>query len=369
MKEKSLVVFGGKSVEHDISIITAMQMKRYLEDFVYVYIDKCGIWWIAENLDDIKTYLNFYKNAKKKRRVIVSAGTKVLLIEKHGKFSPLYKIKNVLNCCHGGLGEGGALQGLFDCNNISYSSPSVCSSAICMDKAFVKDILKANNILTPDGKAIKKPDFFEKKEEILSEISNLGFPIIVKPSNLGSSIGISVCKDVDDFADAASLAFEFDDKIVCEKVVENLREFNCACFCVKQNYFTSDVIEVENKSQIYSFEDKYISEETKSSKPNESLSKRVKDLTEKVYKLFDCEGIVRIDFLYNNKTKKLYVNELNTIPGSLSCHMFKDIDFKEVLTSVLYQAEEKSKNKQSLVATFDSDAISTYIKATRTFKK
>ena len=343
---------------------------KYLEgDFIYVYIDKKGAWWTAENLDDINIYLDFFEKAKRKKRVIVSTGENVLMVEKRKKFVPFCKIKNVLNCCHGNLGEGGALQGLFECSNISCSSPSVCSSAICMDKSFVKDVLIANKILTPDGKTIKKDDFFEEKEEILREISKFSFPIIVKPANLGSSIGISVCKDLSELENAAMLAFEFDEKIVCEKVVENLREFNCACFCVKQNYFTSDVVEVENKSKMFSFDDKYISDGAKNSNPNEALTKKIKELTEKVYKLFDCQGIVRIDFLYNNKTKKLYVNELNTIPGSLSCHMFKDMNFKEVLSSVLAQAEENNSRKNKLITTFESDAISTYIKATRTFKK
>ena len=370
MKEKCLIVFGGKSVEHDISIITAMQMKNFIEeDFVYVYIDKSGIWWTAENADDINIYVNFFKKAKKKKRVIVSTGNNILLVEKHKKYVPLFKIKSVLNCCHGNIGEDGALQGLFRCSNIPQSSPGVCSSAICMDKAFVKDVLKANNILTPEGKTLKKAEFFEKKDEILGEISDLTFPLIVKPANLGSSIGISVCNNTTELEDAITLAFEFDDKVVCEKMVENLREYNCACFCVRENLFTSDVFEVENKSKIFSFDDKYISAGVKNSRPNENLSKKVKDLTEKVYMLFDCQGIVRIDFLYDNKSRKLYVNELNTIPGSLSCHMFKGINFKEILSSVLAQAKENNSKKNKLITTFESDAISTYIKATRTFKK
>ena len=110
MKEKCLIVFGGKSVEHDISIITAMQMKNFIEeDFVYVYIDKSGIWWTAENADDINIYVNFFKKAKKKKRVIVSTGNNILLVEKHKKYVPFFKIKSVLNCCHGNIGEDGAL--------------------------------------------------------------------------------------------------------------------------------------------------------------------------------------------------------------------------------------------------------------------
>ena len=369
MREKNLIVFGGRSVEHDISIITAMQMKKFLQDSELVYIDKSGLWWIAENLDDIKVYLNFRKQAKNKRRVTILGGENVLMVQKHFKYVPLYKIKSVLNCCHGNIGEDGSLQGLLRCSNIPQSSPSVCASAICMDKAFVKDILKANKILTPEGETIKRDDYTEKKNETLNRLSKISFPIITKPANLGSSIGISLCKDISELESAIELAFEFDKKVVCEKFVENLREFNCACFKVRQNLFVSDVIEVENKSDIFSFADKYVSQDTKNSSPSDSLSKKIKSLTEKVYSLFDCDGIVRIDFLYDNKSKRLYVNELNTIPGSLSCHMFKGMDFKEILSCVIRQSKENLLDENRLVKNFESDALLTYINTAKTFKK
>jgi len=367
MKEKVLLIYGGKSVEHDISIITALQVMNALPEdyeFEFAYIDKKGIWWTAENLKDVKIYSNFEKLASKKRQLSFLLGENILLVKKKNKFVFKDKILSVLNCCHGNVGEDGAVQGMLKTCGIAHTSAGVLSSALCMDKSFMKDILKANEISSPEYIYFTKENY--NKSKLLKKIK---LPFIVKPANLGSSIAISVCKDEKDIDDAISLAFEFDQKILVEKLVENLKEFNCACFVYRQECFVSNVNEVTNKGEIFSFEDKYLSSSSSTHEVAQSLAKKIKNLTEKVYRLFDCEGIVRVDFLYDEKLEKLFVNEINSIPGSLSFYLFKDIPFKELIRANIEQSLERMQEREKLVVSFESSALENFENVNVGFKK
>jgi D-alanine-D-alanine ligase len=366
MKEKIGILFGGESVEHDISIITALQVMKFLPqeyDFLPIYIDKSGVWWTAENLSNIKVYENFKKFALGKRQLSLQLGSDVLLTKKKNKFVPLCSLSAVLNCCHGREGEDGCVQGVFKCCDIAQSSCGVTSSALCMDKAFMKDVLKANDIPSPKYVVLHKCEYEAAKQKTLALIGKkVGYPLIVKPANLGSSIGISVCHSEAELQDATILAFEFDEKIVVESVVQNLKEFNCACFAFRGDFFTSSVSEVENKTNIFTFEDKYISGQPSSKNADGRLARKVKKLTETVYRLFDCNGIVRVDFLYDDIAKILYVNEINAIPGSLAFYLFKDLPFKELLRAVIEESFSNTDKQRRLVKTFDSDALSIFEK-------
>lgn len=363
MKEKILVCFGGKSVEHDISIITALQAIRNLPkeyEYRYCYIDRDGIFWTADNLDDIKIYKDFRRYGKNVRQASLLLGENVLLIKKGKKFVETDKIVAILNCCHGNIGEDGSLAGVAKACDIAQTSPNVTSAALCMDKAFMKDVCKARSIETPDYIVLKKGEKLGK---------NIKFPCVVKPCNLGSSIGITVCKTQKDLQDAIDLAFEFDTKILIEDMIENLKEFNCACFCYNQQLFVSDVNEVTNKGEIYSFDDKYLSSSAKLTQTNKTFAKKIKSITEKAYKVFDCSGIVRVDFLYDEKQEILYVNEINTIPGSLAFYLYKDMPFIEILRAVIKEAMQTQKDEKSLIKSFDSDALQIFETAAASYKK
>lgn len=357
MKEKVLILYGGPSVEHDISIITALQAMKFLPkkfDFLPIYIDKSGIWWVADNLQETKIYQNFDQMAKKKRQVTLCFGENLLLQKSGNKFVPFCKALSVLNCCHGRMGEDGCLQGVCESCNLPYTSCDAKTSAVCMDKVFVKDILEQNGIETPkyvwfDGKSEEK--------NIKKQVEKLGYPVVVKPANLGSSIGISVCEEEKGLDKAISLAQEFDSKVLIEKLVSPLREFNCACFLYKDNFFVSRVNEVKEKGEIYSFEDKYIQKSSQSKKVEKPIEKKVKGLTEKVYRLLGCKGVVRVDFLFDEKNKKLFVNEINTIPGSLAFYLFENVRFAELVECLVDESLDERKRRQKKVTTFDSGAL------------
>ncbi len=369
MKEKIMILFGGKSVEHDISIITALQVAKSLpEQFEYlpIYIDKEGVWWKADNLLDIKTYKNFDRYAKNKKQVTMVLGDNVLLEKKNFKFVKSTKIDSVLNCCHGNIGEDGSVQGLFKSCDIPQTCSYLTSASVCMDKAFMKDILKANNIKSPNYLYVKKCEYDQKtiQEQIVAKI---GLPVIVKPSNLGSSIGISVCHNENEIAESMELAFEFDEKVLVEKLVENLSEFNCACFKYRDQYFTSQVNVVKDKSEIFSFEDKYLKTNSKNTEANKRLSEKIQKLTEQVFKLFDCRGVVRVDFLYDGKT--LFVNEINSIPGSLGLYLFKNVPAKELLRCIIEESKNDFEKQNKLVKSFDSKALEIFNSVSSTAKK
>ncbi len=361
-KEKVLVLFGGKSVEHDISIITTLQMAKNLPeefDFVFCYIDKNSLWWTAENLTDIEIYRNFDKFAKNKKQLTFAFGEDKLYFKKGKNYRVFAKIDFVFNCCHGSIGENGSLQGLSQLCQIAQSCSDVASAALCMDKAFMKDVLNAHDLKNPKHLVLKKCKFVhmseKEKQQIFDEIS---LPLVVKPANGGSSIGISVCKSQAEFFDGIELAFKFDEKVVVEKYVEPLREFNCAVFEYKQNLFVSNVNEVFDKGDIYSFENKYLqSSNPTKKKVGTTLSKQIQELTEQVYKLFDCAGVVRVDFLYDAKEKQLYVNEINSIPGSLAFYLFEGVSFKDLVRSLIVEGLRKKTEKQKLISSFESDAL------------
>ena len=370
MKEKVLILFGGKSVEHDISIITALQTRQFLPkeyDFLPVYVDRNGVWWIAENAFDVKIYQNFHKLAKNKKRVSVVMGEKTLFVEKRGRFVKYANVKAVLNCCHGHFGEDGIAQGVFEACEIAQTSCKHASAALCMDKVFMKNVLEANRIPSPKYVYVNKCSYSENDVE--KKAKKLGFPVVVKPANLGSSIGINVAKSASELKKSIDFALNFDKKVLIELYVKNLKEFNCACVKIQNELFVSSVAEVANKGEIFSFEDKYLSEKEKSVKVDANLSKKIKTLTGKVYTLFDCQGVVRVDFLYDTKDRVLYVNEVNSIPGALAFYLFKEIPFEDLLRCLIVEAIRSEDEDKSFVKTFESRALDLFEKLEFSAKK
>ena len=370
MKGKIVILFGGESVEHDISIITALQVMDFLPEkgnVLPIYIDKNGLWWKADNLDKLEIYQNFEEKAKNKVRLTFLLGQNVLLEQKKGKFVEFCKVESVLNCCHGRLGEDGRVQGLLDVCKTPYTSPAMTESALCMDKVFLKDVLEKNNIKTPLYCHFDIDTY--DNASALVQIKKMGLPVVVKPANLGSSIGISVCTKIEQVEEAIKLAFSFDKKVLIEEFVEHLREFNCAAFYFQNQIFVSSVAEVKNKSQIFTFEDKYLDKDTKTHEIDQKLTKKIKKLTEKIYRLLNLRGVVRIDFLYDSKNRILYVNEINTIPGSLAFYLFKDIKFVDILDAVIEQSLADFSKEQKFVKTFDSDALKIFSQTKTAYKK
>ena len=365
------VFFGGKSVEHDISIITALQTLSHMPSsykVIPIYITHENKLICADNLNKAETYLNFSKNVKNPKNVLIDFQSQSLLIQKNNKIKSRIKIDCALLCNHGRFGEDGALQGLLEFAQIPYTSSNVSSSALTMDKTLTKLLLKANLINNLPYVQFDKCSYKAKKMKYLQSIKkNIKFPCIIKPANLGSSVGIDICECEAQLEEKIEQAFNYDSIILVEKYLTNAREFSCAVVKINDIALPSKVNEV-NKSKIYTFEEKYLKErEEGKSVIDKTLYDKLKKMAVKAYNALRCDGVVRIDFLYDKKTGKLYVNELNSIPGSLSFNMF-DGTFEDLIDVLIEEGIEKASKEKEIEYLFNSKAIENYIKINKSNK-
>lgn len=358
------VIFGGKSVEHDISVITAMQaMARFPKGYqmLPIYITSQGNFVVADNLNDAKIYLNFAKNVKNCRNVSIDFENHGVFVWKKNKIKKRIKVDCALLCNHGHGGEDGALQGMLELAGIAYTSSTLSSSAMTMDKSLTKIMLGNFHIKTLPYVQFDRCEYHQNKLKILQTIKKkIAFPCIIKPANLGSSVGISICECEAKLDKQIEDAFAFDERILVERYLSDAEEYSCACVKINDKILPSKVNKVK-KSKIYTFEEKYIKErEIGKCEISKELNEQIKKLAVKAYKALRCDGVVRIDFLLDKKKKTLFVNEINSIPGSLSFNMF-DSSFEDLLSVLIEEGIEKNGKTKNVIYQFSSSAIEKYI--------
>ena len=338
------VFFGGVSCEHDISIITGLQVLENLSHKKYnilpVYITQDGVWFLSERKLSVDDFI-FFKE-KNFCRVCVMPNCKGLFKIKRNKLKVVCEIDCAILACHGAGGEDGVLQGLLSMSGIPFTSSGVLGSAICMDKVVMKEIFKAQNFPITDHIFFTEKDYRTNKKSVLGTIKNeLSFPVFVKPANLGSSIGINRCESFNSLEKAIDVAFEYDKKVIIEVAVENLKEINCACLGDDENVEVSSLEEPISWQNFLSFEEKYIHfskvkyERKKALTISAEMVNKIKNLARTAFRSLCCSGVVRIDFLINSKTDEIYINEINTIPGSLSSYLWEDKTFAELLDELI----------------------------------
>lgn len=354
------VIFGGKSVEHDVSIITGRQVLNNIDKKKYkvipVYIDKFGVWWTGKDLVESKTFLPFDGNKHKKISVI--PGENFFLI--NGLFKKKVRIDCAINCSHGTNGEDGNLQGLLNLINVASTGSDTLSSSICMNKIVMKNLFEKLNLPVVKFVTLKRMDLMNYDK------IKLRYPLIVKPSSLGSSIGISKVYNSNDLFNALETAFNFDGEVIIEEAVDNLREINCSVQVINDEITTSDLEEPISWENFLSFNDKYILGGKKSRqkrktkvKIGKKLENKIRDISKFCYESFNLSGVIRIDFLLNNETKELYINEINTIPGSLAFYLWKGqgISFRKHIDLQIEQAVEKQAQKLLNKTEFESNLL------------
>lgn len=418
MKKESIIVFfGGKSTEHDISIITGLQVLSNIDNFKYdvipVYISKSGAMFTGKSLKLVATYFNFKDDNKKVQKVAFTSGSNMLFISKNSSdlnkksnFKPYKQIDCAILCCHGVNGEDGTLQGLLELSNIPYTSPNVLTSAVSMDKIIMKDIFVANKINTSKYTFFYRGDFKLNHTNVVKKVEKkLNYPLFVKPANLGSSIGISKCKSKKDLEKAIEIAIKYDSRILIEESIENNIEVNCAVLGNSDYQIASNVEYPKSWSEFLNFEEKYIQRNKDSSKKhkegevfqnektktkekintNEKIEamevektkkldkkteNRIQEIAKKVFKTFDCSGVVRIDFLVEKETNKIYVNEINTIPGSLSFYLFKENGycFKKLINRLIDIAKKEKTKKDNNILSYQSFALMNFSKGQKSGK-
>lgn len=360
------VFFGGKSSEHDISIITGVQTINGLNKNLYkifpIYITKNGEWFFSETFTDTNVFFNFEE--KKYNKVFFEAGNKTLFLRKKRKAfvaKKLCAIDCAILCNHGVNGEDGTIQGLLELCNIPYTSSSVLGSSVTMDKVFMKKLFAFNDLPITKYIWFLKSDYDKSKEKILTKIKKeIGFPLIVKPANLGSSIGINICKNIDELIKAIDIAQSFDNKIIIEDVVHNLLEINCAVIGNNDEAEISKLEQPISWQKFLSFDEKYLNfskAKLKQAKLPKEISQKIRNISKLIFKNFELSGVVRIDFLFNTQSEELFVNEVNNIPGALSHHLFPGYTHSQFLTKLIDIAIEKHIEKQSKTYCFESSVL------------
>lgn len=322
--KKLCVIFGGASSEHDISIITGLQLcknieMKYIVEKIYVGLD--NKFYLATNLKELKDFENKEKLNLKQVYFLNGALYKTGMLN-----SKVCDVECVVNCCHGGIGENGDLSSFFEVINIPYTNASSLSSKIAMDKSLAKFILK-NSVPTIKGVKVTKENFNNKIDYIKKNLTN---NLIVKPNSLGSSIGVKCCSK-ENFVDQINAIFEMNDDALVEERVVNIKEYNQACFKTEEGLMLSAIEQVSSKSDFLTFEDKYKGGKIKGSDrvipaqiPPE-LEEEIINYTSKVYKKLNLNGVVRIDYIFDETENKLYFNEVNTIPGSMAFYLYEPV--------------------------------------------
>lgn len=380
MKTKVAMLFGGKSVEHEVSVISGIQALLSMDtekyDIIPVYMTKKNEMYIGDDVGKIESYKDIESLLRKSQRVVmVNEGEKVSLvsypIKKWGKNIEI-NIDIVFPVVHGTNVEDGALQGYLKTMGIPFVGCDVTASAIGMDKYVMKAVLKENEIPVLDAKLFKMSDYEDLDNMVNSIEISLGYPVIIKPVNLGSSVGIGVAKSRLDLVKAIDDAFQYSTKILVEHAIINLREINCSVLGDENDAIASECEEPMHTDEILSYEDKYVSNaKGTGAKGMASVSRKipaelspqkreeVRELAVKAFKILGCNGVARIDFMIDEDDGKLYFNEINTIPGSLAFYLWEPvgIKYKELLDRMIQFALKRVRVEESLTFSFDTNIL------------
>ena len=397
MKIRLGVIFGGESVEHEISIITAIQAMNNLDkdkyDIIPIYISKDKTWYTGKMLMEIDVYKDFNELKRYAKKVtLINDNNNFYLIKVDGMFNKkVEELDLVFPIVHGKGVEDGSLAGFLETIGIPYVGSSMLGASLGQDKVLMKQVMEANKIPVTSYTWFYDNEYLNDSKKILKNIKELGYPVIVKPANLGSSVGISVCKSEKEITDAIDDAIRYDSKIVVEKVIENLLEVNCSVVGNNSEVETSVIDEIINKHDFLTYDDKYNSNgkkmkfgaKTSGSKGMAStdriiparISKKVEDEVKKyaieTFKALNLKGITRIDFLIDKKSNKVYVNEPNTIPGSLAFYLWKPlgIDYKTLLDNAIKATIKEYKDNSKKTTSFNTNILSTYNGGVKGIKK
>lgn len=313
-KVKLGLVFGGKSAEHDVSLMSVQSVLKVIKkekyDITYFYITREGEWVIYDGLLE-----------KLDEKELTLTGRPL----SHQVLEALYEVDVILPVIHGPHGEDGSLQGLFDSLEIPYVGSKVLGSAVCMDKIISKKILKQAGLSAVSFYELYENVTEEKLSDLNKWIDDVGYPLFVKPSNMGSSVGISKVSNETTLVDALQLALKYDHRVLIEEGIEG-REIECAVL-EYQGLKVSGVGEVIASNDFYDYDAKYTDDgEEKMMVPAqnipESIINRIQSFAKQAFLEHGCNGLARIDFFLENKTNRIILNEINTLPGMTMFSMY-----------------------------------------------
>lgn len=379
MKTNVAVFFGGRSVEHEISVISALQAINAFNADKYnitpIYISKQGRWFTGEQLLDIKNY--------KDLNSLTAKCTEVFMRPEYGDYNlykaetSLFSKKNtiianlhvVIPVLHGTNGEDGIFEGLLETIGIPFAGCNTLSSANGMDKITMKMILKECEIPVVDYVWFTDRQWFADKENLVAKIeSKIGYPVIVKPANLGSSVGISKAANREELIKSVDNAEKFSHRIIVEDMIEQLKEINCSVLGDADDHQSSVCEEPIKTGDFLSYEDKYMggSKSTKGMQASDKkipadlpveMSEEIRRIAGETFRVLSCHGVSRVDVMVDKKDNSIYVNEINTIPGSLSFYLWEatGISFEKLMDKLVELALKRKRDTERKTFTYDQN--------------
>ena len=380
MKTNIGVFFGGRSTEHEISVISASQamhaINRDKYDVTPIYITKQGKWFTGEALFEVANYRNI--------PALLAKCTEVYMKPIYDDYN-LYKAKKplfgsdvfsrldvVIPVLHGSNGEDGIFEGVLESTGIPFAGCNTLSSANGMDKITMKMILQACEIPVVDYIWFTDKQWFAQREELITKIEEkLGYPVIVKPANLGSSVGIGRAIDREQLIEKINDAERYSTRIIVEDMIEELQEINCSVLGDCDEYQASVCEEPIKSGEILSYEDKYMGG-TKGAKGMQASQKRIpaelpedetariQFLASETFRVLSCHGVSRVDVIIDRKTRNIYVNEINTIPGSLSFYLWEatGISFDKLMDKLVQLALKRKRESGMKTVSYDQNIFS-----------
>lgn len=387
MKIKVGVIYGGESVEHEVSVISAMQAMNKLDQEKYeiipIYITKDREWYTGEMLKDIEVYQDLSLIKKYGKNVVLYCNNGSFVLQKKTfPKSVVAEVDIILPIVHGTNVEDGGLQGYLQTIGVPFVGSDVYASVVGQDKVFMKDIWKNAKLPMTDYVWFYDVDYKQDSDAVIEKVEKLAYPVIVKPATTGSSVGIAVCSKREELVEAIDDAIQYDKKILVEEVVENLKEVNIAVMGNYEYQKVSEIEEVLSGNKFLTYADKYIGDgkgKLKGAKvpmkgtskgmasanrklPAElpdKVRKEVEEVAVEAFKTLGSSGNSRIDFLVDEKKNKVYINEINSIPGSLAFYLWeaKGIDFSTILDEMINIGVKDYKKRVSKTHSFETNIL------------
>lgn len=388
MKLNIAVFFGGESVEHEVSIISAHQAIEALDKNKYnvipVYVSKERKLYVSDLLKDISNYKDLKHLISQCTQVSITSEDNRVVIRpvKPSLFGPkeLGTIDVAIPVMHGTNGEDGTIQGFFEMLKVPYAGCDLYGAAIGQDKVLQKNVLNDNNLPITNWFWVYGSEMDTHQSEILDKVHRLIYPVIIKPARTGSSVGISIAHNDEEYLACFDEARQYDEKIITEKVVKPMREINCSVVGDSYSCVASVLEEVSSVSQdeLLSFSDKYLggskSAKSEGSKGMASTARIVpapltdeqtrliQQLAKETFRVLGTSGVCRIDFLMDADTKKVYVNEINTIPGSLAFYLWKaaGVSFSELTDKLVELALDRERRRSKMTFSYETNILSNF---------
>ena len=378
MKIRLCVLFGGKSVEHEVSVISARPAIASLDpekyDVIPVYITKENEFYTSFECSCIEEYADIPALLKKSTRCFfLNTGGRVELLryplKKFGG-NVLTQVDVAFPIVHGTNVEDGTLQGYLKTLGLPFVGCDVTASAVGMDKYVMKTVLKENGVPVLDCLRFYAGALDDLPGTVAACEAKIGYPVIVKPVNLGSSVGISVAHNADELRASLESSFRYSAAVLCERAITDLTEINCAVLGDTEKAEASECERPARSDEILSFDDKYV----RSNKGMAGLLRKIpadisperreeiRRMAVKAFQVLGCNGVARIDFMIDGATDTVYLNEINTIPGSLSFYLWRPVGvpYTELLDRMIELALKRAREEEALSFSFDTNLLKNF---------